>query len=126
SQFFADKLEILGYYIDNQSIHADPLKIEKIINWPTPTSRKKVERFNTIVNYLSQYYNNLASCMASLTSLMGKTKFYWMPLEEKAFLATKQLAEQVAILTLIDINHSYPNFLFADSSLVSTGSWLCQ
>src|SRR5437764_3888706 len=92
SQFFADKLEILGHYIDNQGIHADSLKIEKIINWPTSISRKKVERFNTTVNYLSQYYNNLASCMALLISLMGKTKFYWMPLEEKAFKAIKHLA----------------------------------
>src|SRR5437762_2985997 len=32
SQFFADKLEILGHYIDNQGIHANPSKIEKIIN----------------------------------------------------------------------------------------------
>src|SRR5947199_4341123 len=124
SQFFADKLEILGHYIDSQGIHADPSKIEKIINWPTPTSRKKVERFNATVNYLSQYYNNLASCMAPLTSLMGKTKFYWTPLEEKAFRATKQLAEQAAILTLIDINHSDPIFLFADASLVGIGSWI--
>src|SRR5436305_3584419 len=46
SHFFVDKLEILGHYIDNQGIHANLLKIEKIINWPTPTSRKKVERFN--------------------------------------------------------------------------------
>src|SRR3989440_1487764 len=126
SQFFADKLEILGHYIDNQGIHADPSKIEKIMNWPTPTSKKKVERFNTTVNYLSQYYNNLASCMAPLTSLMGKTKFYWTPLEEKSFRATKQLAEQAAILKPIDINHSDPIFLFADASLVGTGSWIGQ
>src|SRR5438552_437568 len=126
SQFFADKLEILGHYIDNQGIHADPSKIEKIINWPTPTSRKKVERFNATVNYLSQYYNNLASCMAPLISLMGKTKFYWTPLEEKAFHATKQLAEQAAILKPIDINHPDPIFLFADASLVGTGSWIGQ
>src|SRR5256884_1469218 len=126
SQFFADKLEILGHYIDNQGIHADPSKIEKIMNWPTPTSRKKVERFNTTVNYLSQYYNNLASCMSPLTSLMGKTKFYWTPLEEKAFRATKQLAEQAAILKPIDINHPDPIFLFADTSLVGTGSWIGQ
>src|SRR5947199_1003422 len=126
SQFFADKLEILGHYIDNQGIHADPSKIEKIINWPTPTSRKKVERFNATVNYLSQYYNNLASCMAPLTRLMGKTKFYWTPLEEKAFRATKQLAEQAAILKPIDINHPDPIFLFADASLVGTGSWIGQ
>src|SRR6266480_6399468 len=126
SQFFVDKLEILGHYIDNQGIHADPSKIEKIINWPTPTSRKKVERFNATVNYLSQYYNNLASCMTPLTSLMGKTKFYWMPLEENAFKAIKQLAEQAAILKPIDINHSDPIFLFADASLVGTGSWIGQ
>src|SRR6184192_639302 len=126
SQFFADKLEILGHYIDNQGIHADPSKIEKIINWPTPTSRKKVERFNATVNYLSQYYHNLASCMAPLTSLMGKTKFYWTPLEEKAFCVTKQLAEQAAILKPIDINHPDSIFLFADASLVGTGSWIGQ
>src|SRR5436305_14885498 len=76
SQFFADKLKILDYYIDNQDIHTDSLKIEKIINWLTLTSRKKVERFNTTVNYLNQYYNNLTSCIALLTSLMRKTKFY--------------------------------------------------
>src|SRR5947207_15051809 len=33
SQFFVDKLEILVYYINNKSIHADLLKIEKIINY---------------------------------------------------------------------------------------------
>jgi len=30
SQFFADRLMILGHYIDNQGIHADPKKIQKI------------------------------------------------------------------------------------------------
>ena len=90
SQFFADKLEILGHYIDNQGIYADPSKIEKIINWPTPMSRKKVERFNTTVNYLSQYYNNLASCMALLISLMGKTKFYWIPFRQPNNLQNRQ------------------------------------
>src|SRR5947207_1137523 len=45
SLFFADKLEILGYYIDNQSIHADSSKIEKIINLLTSISGKKVKRF---------------------------------------------------------------------------------
>src|SRR3989440_985304 len=96
------------------------------MNWLTPTSRKKVERFNATVNYLSQYYNNLASCMAPLTSLIGKTKFYWTPLEEKAFRVTKQLAEQVAILKPININHPDPIFLFTDALLVGTGSWISQ
>src|SRR2546429_9095665 len=49
-----------------------------------------------------------------------------MPLEEKAFCVTKQLAGHAAILTPIDINHSDPIFLFADASLVGTGSWIGQ
>src|SRR5438046_669938 len=64
--------------------------------------------------------------MAPLTSLMGKTKFYWTPLEEKVFRATKQLAEQSAILKPIFIDHSEPIFLFADASLVGTDSWIGQ
>ena len=64
--------------------------------------------------------------MAPLTSLMGKTKFYWTPLEEKAFQAIKQFAEQAAILKPININHPDPIFLFADASLVGTGSWIGQ
>ena len=64
--------------------------------------------------------------MAPLTSLMGKTKFYWMSLKEKAFKATKQLAEQAAILTPTNINYPDLIFLFADASLVSTGSWIGQ
>src|SRR5947207_1975462 len=64
--------------------------------------------------------------MTPLTFLMGKTKFYWTPLEEKAFCSTKQLAEQAAILKPIDINHPDPIFLFADASLVGTGSWIGQ
>ena len=49
-----------------------------------------------------------------------------MPLEEKAFKATKKLAEQAAILTPIDINHSDSIFLFADAFLIGTDSWIGQ
>src|SRR5947208_15269398 len=49
-----------------------------------------------------------------------------MLLEEKTFKATKQLAEQIIILTLIDINHPDPIFLYADALLVGTSSWIGQ
>src|SRR5881392_1113479 len=49
-----------------------------------------------------------------------------MPLEEKAFKVTKQLAEQATILKPIDIDHPDSIFLFADASLVGTGSWIGQ
>ena len=76
SQFFADRLMILGHYIDNQGIHADPKKIQKIQEWATPTTQKSVERFVATVNYIAQFMPQVASHLGPLTNLLGKQKFY--------------------------------------------------
>ena len=61
SQFFAERLMILGHYIDAQGIHADPKKIQKIQEWTTPTSQKSVEHFVATVNYIAQFMPKVAS-----------------------------------------------------------------
>ena len=67
---------ILGHYIDNQGIHADPKKIQKIQEWATPTTQKSVERFVATVNYIAQFMPQIASHLGPLTNLLGKQKFY--------------------------------------------------
>ena len=126
SQFFADRLEILGHYIDDQGIHADPVKIEKISNWPNPTSKKKVEAFNATVNYLSQFYHHLASALTPLTALTGNAKFRWALIEKKSFQAVKQLTDKAPILKPINLESPEPIYLFSNASVVGTGSWIGQ
>src|SRR5947208_1659874 len=67
---------ILGHYIDNQGIHADPKKIQKIQEWATLTTQKSVERFVATVNYIAQFMPQIASHLGLLTNLLGKQKFY--------------------------------------------------
>ena len=54
SVFFATKLDILGYMIDNDGIHPAPEKIRAIMDWTRPESQKELSRFNGMVNYMSQ------------------------------------------------------------------------
>ena len=55
SVFFATKLDILGHMIDDDGIHPAPEKIRTIIDWTRPESQKELQRFNGMVNYISQF-----------------------------------------------------------------------
>ena len=127
SQFFADRLMILGHYIDNQGIHADPKKIQKIQEWATPTTQKSVERFVATVNYIAQFMPQVASHLGPLTNLLGKQKFYWDEQCMQAFNKTKEIAGSIDVLVPLKYDSDAdPIFLFTDASTVNVGGWIDQ
>jgi len=58
SVFFATKLDIPCHMIDNDGIHPAPEIIGTIIAWTRPESQKELQRFNGIVNYISELIAN--------------------------------------------------------------------
>jgi len=74
SVFFAIKLNILGYMIDDDGIHPAPEKIRIIIDWTRPENQKALQRFNGIVNYISEFIPHTATITAPLTKLSGNTE----------------------------------------------------
>ena len=127
SQFFADRLMILGHYINNQGIYADPKKIQKIQEWVTPTTQKSVEHFVATVNYIAQFMPQVASHLGPLTNLLGKQKFYWDEQCTQAFNKTKEIAGSIDVLVPLKYDSDAdPIFLFTDASTVSVGGWIDQ
>jgi transposase InsO family protein len=127
SVFFADKLEILGHIIDDNGIHPAPEKIRKISDWTTPKNKKELERFNGIVNYVSQFLPHIATIAAPLTELTGKAEWEWTALHDAAFNQVKLAADDKRILTPLDYsNLADPIWLFTDASLTGTGAWVGQ
>ena len=45
------KVEFLGHIVSAEGVSTDPKKIEKIANWPTPTSKREVQQFLGLANY---------------------------------------------------------------------------
>src|SRR5215470_2188046 len=53
SILFADRIDFLGHFISSKGIEADHAKLEKVADWPTPTSASQILEFNDLVNYLA-------------------------------------------------------------------------
>lgn len=51
---------------------ADPSKVQKILNWPTPTNLKEVQQFLGLVKYLNAFLPCLAIQSSILSHLTTK------------------------------------------------------
>ena len=71
-------MECLGFFIDNEGIHMDPVKMEKIRDWRKPHRYQDVLRFNGVVQYLVQFLPRAVDYTAPLTGMCSNNReFVW-------------------------------------------------
>jgi hypothetical protein len=127
---FTTKLYFLGHTISQRGIEADNSKVERILNWPTPTTAKEVRQFLGLVRYISTFLPALAEQTTVLTPLTHKecnTVFpAWTPDHHRAFEAIKALIVSRDCLTTIDHQNPGENQIFVtcDASQRRTGAVL--
>ena len=126
SVFFATKLDILGHRREDNGIHPAPEKIRTIMDWTRPESQKELQRFNGMVNYISQVIPHIATITAPLTELSGNAEWLGTNLQEAAFEAVKRAAEKDKVVRPIDYNKPDMIWLFTDASPTGTGAWIGQ
>lgn len=101
--FFTEDCECLGFKVDDQGIHPDPLKIRAILNWPEPTDAKDIMRFLGLVNYIINQVPLLSIRSAALSTLTHlDEKWRWGPVEIESFKAVKAAVERHLVLKPID------------------------
>ena len=126
SVVFATKLNIPRHMIEDDGIHLAPGKICTIMDWTRSDSQKELQRFNAMVNYISQCIPHIASITASLTELSGNTEWLCTDLQEEAFEGVKRAADKHKVLRPIDYNKLDMLWLFTDVSRTGTGTWTGQ
>ena len=70
SEFYITKTVFLGYKISPSQIYIEPLKVEAIKNWPTPTNVIEVRGFIGFINFYRIFikgYSNIARLLYTLT-----------------------------------------------------------
>ena len=91
-QCMPDKLAILGDYLTELGLEADPDKANSIQQFPKPDNRRQLQRFLSMVNYLRQLCPELAAAAAPLSELQGSTKqWQWTDLHSHSFQTCKDL-----------------------------------
>lgn len=125
SHFAKSSAKFLGYVIDVEGLHPDPNQLKPIINYPRPTTRKELRRFNGMVNWHHRHLENIAKIQGPLNKLCSpKVKFIWTDEHENAFQNVKQSLLNIPVLAIPE--PGLPFKLYTDASDIGLGAILVQ
>ena len=114
-------MKYLGHIVGQGQVRPLDARIQNIVKYPIPTSRKELARFLGMAGY----YRNFCNIAAPLTNLLSKkVKFVWTDDWQMAFDKVKLLLQKSPVLKSPD--YEKPFKLIIDSSDVGTGSVLVQ
>jgi hypothetical protein len=111
-RFFQEKVQFLGHIVSQEGISVCPDKIEKVKNWPTPSSGTEVRSYLGLCSYYRKYIPGFAQIAAPLHQLVppsttkGQTSprpFRWTTEAQAAFDSLKTKLTNTPVL-------KYPDF----------------
>ena len=121
----ATELQFYGNLITSKGLKPDPMKISAIVNMEPPKSRRELETFLGMVNYLAKFLPNLAEVTHPLRSLLKETvEFVWDSNTDKVFQHVKTLITEAPVLAYYDVSKDIE--IQADSSQFGLGAVLLQ
>ena len=124
---FTKRLDILGHILTPEGLSAEPLKVQKIFEFPDRKDERQLQAFIGIVNYLSKFLPNLASTAAILTDVQGTTRNRrWTEAHVATLNHCKELINNRQVMKPCDNTSEEPKYLICNGSDIRSGSWLGQ
>jgi hypothetical protein len=68
--FGMNKVQYLGYIVDEHGVHVDPAKIQVIRDWPAPTTLTKLQSFLGLANFYRRFmlgFSHIAWALSQVT-----------------------------------------------------------
>ncbi|KAG1924807.1 hypothetical protein F2P79_025921 [Pimephales promelas] len=123
--FHAQSVPFLGYIVSSEGMRMDPDKVKAVIDWPSPDSRKALQRFLGFANFYRRFIRNFSQLAAPLTALTSpRTTFRWSETAEAAFAKLKSRFVSAPILVTPDPSRQF--VVEVDASEVGVGAVLSQ
>ena len=120
-------IQYLGYIIDTEGVHVDPIKIQIIWDWPSPKTFTELRSFLGLANFYRRFVFNFSHISWPLNqSLRGgaQEKFQWTEAKQKAFEELKKRLCLAPVLVLPDLQQSFE--IETDASDYALGAVLMQ
>ncbi len=115
----------LGKQMGNGQVRPLDGKIAVVLEFPVPTTRRKLHRFLGMVGYYRCFCNNFSSVVATLTRLCSpKVDFSWTNDCQQAFVSAKSLLCSAPVLSAPEVSRVFQ--LEVDASAVGAGVALLQ
>lgn len=125
SIFCRRSLKYLGYVLDENGWNTDKEKTEAINDFPTPKSKKEIQRFLGMCGWYRRFIKDFSRIAAPLTELTkARIKFVWNESCELAFNTLKQCLCSAPVLCTPD--YTKPFSIACDASDIAVGAVLTQ
>ena len=127
-QFFRKQTMFLGHIVSKGSISADPVKVQKVKDWPEPRSAKELSSFLGLCTYFKKYVKDFAKIAAPLFHLTNRdVRFEWTSVHAAAFETMKVALTTAPVMALPRFGPDAGIFtLDCDASNESMGCVLLQ
>ena len=129
-QFFADELKILGRVIDDKGIQMDPHKVDKVVNWKTPTNKDLLRSFIGAVGFLAPDCKGIRIPMGHLSSLTADTRpWRWDDTAQRSFEGVKRIVDEHRDRRRKALDYSKgadPIYVTTDGCLTGGGGYVSQ
>ena len=124
---YASEMECLGHVIDDNGIHPDADKLQRIRDWRTPRNYHDIQRFVGLVNYVANFLPDITAYTAPLQSMVQNgTPFFWRPIHDKCFEMIKRICYKTPILRPLNYESNEPVWVICDASKTGVGSMYGQ
>lgn len=74
-KFLQRTVKYVGHIVSENGVEADPEKIDKIVNWPTPKNANEIRQFTSFAGYYRRFINNFFNIAKPLSELHPNTCF---------------------------------------------------
>jgi transposase InsO family protein len=105
--FAVDKIECLGFFISKSGVHADPKKVQAIVEFPSPDMQPIKSRILTLRGFIGaasfyrRFIDQFAKIVAPLHQLLKKNAVWqWGEEQETAFQQLKDAMVKTPVLAL--------------------------
>jgi hypothetical protein len=94
----------LGHIIYVEGIVVDPMKVEAIMEWPTPKNVQEVCNFMGLAGYYQRFVEGFSRIENLITKLQKKNKkFVWTEKRTEVFQKLKDLLKTSPILKFLNM-----------------------
>ena len=124
-KFHRKQVDYLGVIVGNGRVKMDPVKVQGITDWPTPTNLTELRSFLGFGNYYKDFIKHYSQITCPLHNLTRKdTPWKWDDLAEHVFRRLKGIFTSYPVLRNPDPTRRY--ILDTDASNVAVGATISQ
>ena len=123
--FCRESVQFLEHIVSANGLAADPAKVQRVVDWPIPTTKREVQQFLGLVSYYRRFIENCAQIAKPLHQLTEQSKpFHWTVECDQAFNRLREQLTTSPVLVFPDFSKEF--LLDTDASDQGIGAVLSQ